>query len=158
MRFAADARAYLPSNLVSHGRNGSRGLASLAVAGIVVLLSGCAVQYYDPDTGTTHVWGFGHLSMKVPPPNDGLQAVVRATRVVGLSLGRIRERTYLTLGYDSEQQSEILSDSAAVYLEWPAGDLFNLRIGSSWPAASWSGPVSNQQYRNKETPEGIGDE
>ncbi|MGH7773247.1 MAG: hypothetical protein ACREQA_13555 [Candidatus Binatia bacterium] len=31
------------------------------------VLAGCAVHYLDPDTGAEHVWGFGHLVMKVQP-------------------------------------------------------------------------------------------
>ncbi|MFT4589665.1 MAG: hypothetical protein ACI8QF_003782, partial [Limisphaerales bacterium] len=37
--------------------------------------SGCAVHYYDKETGTEHLWGFGHLRMKAEPSEDG---VVRA--------------------------------------------------------------------------------
>lgn len=112
--------------------------AGAVLAGVVALLSGCAVQYYDPDTGTTHVWGFGHLSMKASPPNEGVQAVVRATSILGLSVGRTGDRTYLTLGYDSEQQTDIVAESTAVRLEWPAGDLFNLRAGSAWAGSQRS--------------------
>ena len=151
------ARPRFLSNLVSHARNGS-GLSRLTIAAIVALLSGCAVQYYDPDTGTTHVWGFGHLRMKMAPPDEGLQAVVRGTTVVGLSLGRDRDRTYLTLGYDSEQQTDIVDQNAAVRLEWPAGDLFAIRAGSSWPADGSIGLTSNQPFRSKETPGGTDDE
>ena len=107
--------------------------AKLTILGCAALLSGCAVQYYDPETGASHVWGFGHMSMKMSPPNEGLQAVIRGTRVLGLSLGRVRDRTYLTFGYDSEQQTDVMADDTSVHLEWPAGDLFNVRVGSSWP-------------------------
>jgi hypothetical protein len=102
--------------------------------GCAALLSACALQYYDPETGTTHVWGFGHMRMKASPPNEGVQAIVRATSILGLSLGRTTGgRAYLTLGYDSEQQTDIVAESTSVYLEWPSGDLFNLRAGSTWP-------------------------
>lgn len=114
----------------------------LALLVCAALLSGCAVQYYDPDTGTTHVWGFGHMAMKVSPPNEGVQAVVRATSLLGLSLGRTGDRTYLTLGYDTEQQTEIVAESTSVRVEWPAGDLFNLRAGSTWPDRPPSEPAS----------------
>ena len=158
MRNPTDARAYLPSSLVAHARNSSRRLASLTIAGIAALLSGCAVQYYDPETGTTHVWGFGHLSMKMTPLNEGLQAVIRGTTVFGLSLGTARDRTYLTIGYDSEQQTDIVDQNASVHLDWPAGDLFAIRAGSSWPATNSNGFTSNQQPQRKETPGGIEDE
>ena len=41
---------------------------------MIVFASGCAVHYYDKETGTEHLWGFGHLRMKAEPSND---AVVR---------------------------------------------------------------------------------
>ena len=42
-----------------------------------VLPSGCAIHYFDAETGTEHLWGFGHLKMKVGELREGLQAVVR---------------------------------------------------------------------------------
>jgi hypothetical protein len=127
-------------------------LWTFAMLGCALLLSGCAVQYYDPETGTTHVWGLGHMSMKISPPNEGVQAVVRATSILGLSLGRTTgDRTYFTLGYDSEQQTDIVAESTAVRLEWPAGDLFNLRAGSQWPTGMVHGSNSHRNQSN-ETP------
>jgi hypothetical protein len=43
---------------------------------IGVLLSSCAVYYRDRNSGAEHIWGFGHLSMKVVPPDQGKQAIV----------------------------------------------------------------------------------
>ena len=133
---------------MSHPRSPLKNVRLLTL-GCAVLLCGCAVQYYDPETGTTHVWGLGHMSMKMSPPNEGVQAVVRATSILGLSLGRTTgDRTYLTLGYDTEQQTDIVAESTSVHLEWPADDLFNLRAGSSWPATGAGRPTSNRQQRN----------
>jgi hypothetical protein len=119
--------------------------STLAFLAYAVLLGGCAIQYYDPETGINHVWGLGHMSMKMSPPNERLQAVIRATSVLGLSIGRTHDRTYLTLGYDSEQQTDIVAESTSVRLEWPASDLFNLRAGSNWPATR-----SGRTYLNRE--------
>ena len=41
------------------------------------LSAGCAVHYFDEATGTEHNWGFGHLKIKVAPPDEGLRALVR---------------------------------------------------------------------------------
>jgi hypothetical protein len=125
--------------------------STLAFLAYAVLLCGCAIQYYDPETGITHVWGLGHMSMKMSPPNEGLQAVVRATSILGLSLGRTRDRTYLTFGYDSEQQTDIVTESTSVRLEWPDSDLFNLRVGSNWPATR-SGRFSRNRQINNQAP------
>lgn len=126
----------------------------LAILACAALLCGCAVQYYDPETGTTHIWGLGHMSMKISPPNEGVQAVVRATNTLGLSLGRTGDRTYLTLGYDTEQQTDIVAESTSVYLEWPTGDLFSLRAGSSWPTNRQSGPSSSQHLQGQKNLKG----
>jgi hypothetical protein len=97
-----------------------------------MLLAGCAFQYFDPETGITHLWGFGHLSMKSIPPNEGLQATVRSTTTFGLSLGTTGSRTYLSVGYDNEQQTDVVDENTSVRLDWPAGDLFKLQAGSRW--------------------------
>ena len=134
-----------PSTRSVHSPSGSMRRSTPAFLACAVLLGGCAIQYYDPETGINHVWGLGHMSMKMSPPNEGLQAVVRATSVLGLSMGRTRDRTYLMLGYDSEQQTDIVAENTSVRLEWPASDLFNLQVGSNWPATR-----SGRFYLNRE--------
>lgn len=70
---------------------------------VVALLSfslpGCAIHYFDPETGTEHLWGFGHMKVKVTPVNKGLQAVVRGTDVLGISVGSTDRQSYLTAGW-----------------------------------------------------------
>ena len=44
-----------------------------------VLHAGCAVYFHDVETGADHVWGFGHLAMKVAPESEGKQAVMKKT-------------------------------------------------------------------------------
>lgn len=40
----------------------------LAVTSMAMLPAcSCAVHYFDPHTGTEHLWGVGHLKMKVTP-------------------------------------------------------------------------------------------
>lgn len=67
-------------------RRRSAGLV-LAVLILMPSATGCAVHYYDAKTGTEHIWGFGHMKMRVTPPNEGLQTVVRGTDVIGASIG-----------------------------------------------------------------------
>jgi hypothetical protein len=52
-----------------------------------VLLSGCAVHYYDSETQTEHVWGVGHMMLKASVPKEGLKATVRGTALSGVSIG-----------------------------------------------------------------------
>ena len=48
---------------------------------------GCAIRYFDEGFGVEHVWGFGHMAMRVTPPSEGLLAVVRSTDVFGIGVG-----------------------------------------------------------------------
>ena len=97
------------------------------------LLSGCAIHYYDSDTQTEHVWGVGHMMLKASVPKEGLKATVRGTVLSGVSIGLADQGGYLTLGYEKRQLMEIIDKDTAVRLEWPRGDLLNLRVGSEWP-------------------------
>jgi hypothetical protein len=82
------------------------------------------------------VWGFGHVKMRVAPPAEGLQAVVRGTDVIGLSLGRADQQAYLTLGWHRLQRLDVVQESTAVRLEWPDADFVNVRVGSRFPFAT----------------------
>jgi hypothetical protein len=95
--------------------------------------AGCAVHYFDPKTGTEHLWGFGHLKMRVAPPAEGLQAIVRGTDVVGVSTGVADKQAYLTVGWHRIQRLDIVQESTAFRLEWPNSDFINVRVGSKFP-------------------------
>lgn len=114
---------------------------------IVLLGAGCAIHYFDPTTGTEHVWGVGHLKMKVGPPAEGLQAVVRGSDVVGLSVGRADQQTYFTLGWHRTQRLDVLQESTAVRLAWPDGDFVNVRVGSRFPFAAGDAADAREAMR-----------
>jgi hypothetical protein len=96
--------------------------------------SGCAFQYYDARTGTQHLWGVGHLAMKVAPPADGVRAVVRGTSTLGLAMGRFDDEYHFSLGWTAQRRLDMLDENAAIRLEWASTSLFAVRVGSSWPA------------------------
>ncbi len=98
---------------------------------------GCAVHYYDTKSGTEHLWGFGHMKMKAPPPNEGVQTVVKGTETLGLSLGAGQEDCHVGLGWDYRRRLSV-SSNATVRLEWPTGDFFNVRVGTVPPFATQS--------------------
>lgn len=98
-----------------------------------LLLAGCAFHYFDPATGTEHVWGIGHMAMRATPPREGYRAVVRRTDLWGVGVGRTGEGAYLTIGWDRREQVEILDEDTALRLEWPKGDLLRIRVGAEWP-------------------------
>lgn len=100
---------------------------------ILALTSGCAFQYYDADTQTDHIWGFGHMAMKAEPPSEDVKAVVKGSQIIGFSVGTRKEQQFLTFGYENAQRLEVVHPDTALRLEWPDSDLFKVRIGSEWP-------------------------
>lgn len=106
----------------------------IAVIGAFTLLTvGCAVHYYEEDTGIEHIWGIGHMKMKASKPNEGLQAVIHGTSVVGASIGKADKHGYLTIGWQRLEFIDILKESTSIRLEWPDNTFANVRIGSKFP-------------------------
>jgi len=105
-----------------------------ALAVCAVLPTGCAIHYFDPETGTEHLWGFGHLKMKVSQPREGLQAVVRHTGTVGVAAGHLEQEGYTHAGVHWSERLDVVSEDTAIRFEWPDNDLFNVRVGSELPA------------------------
>lgn len=113
----------------------------------VLFASGCAIHYYDPETGAEHIWGFGHLVMKASAPKEGHRAIVRGTDTIGFSAGNLGGQGYLTLGWQNQRMITIVSESTAISLEWPDSDFLRVRVGSDWPSRA-----RNEQTDKKDTP------
>ncbi|MEE9129803.1 MAG: hypothetical protein V3T84_07265 [Phycisphaerales bacterium] len=112
------------------------------VVPFVLLSGGCAIHYFDSETGTEHIWGFGHMQMKVSPPNEGVQAVVRGTDVLGLSIGSADQQVYFTAGWHRVQRLDVIAESTAVRLEWPSADFAEVRVGTAFPGVPGSAWVN----------------
>ena len=115
-------------------------LATIFLGCAVLLLSGCAVHYYDAETGTENLWGFGHFRMKGPPKN-GAQPVVTGSHLLGLNLRAGRDDYGVGIGFDSQSRITMPA-SGTLLLEWPTNfpnahrdmqNLFNVRIGTNLP-------------------------
>ena len=122
----------------SYRLNPQGGLPLLLAITAVTLLSGCAVHYYDTKSGTEHLWGFGHLKMKVTPQSEGVQAVVKGVETLGFNLAAGKEDYHIGVGWDYRRRIDI-SSNAAVRIEWPTGDFFNVRVGAKPP---WAPDIS----------------
>ena len=106
------------------------------VYGMLVCSSGCAIHYFDPETGTEHLWGFGHMQMKVSPPNEGVQAVVTGVETLGLAIGDTPWEGYVSLGYHRLERLQIIEESTAIRLEWsswPNKDFTRVKVGTEFP-------------------------
>ena len=94
--------------------------------------SGCALHYYDKRTGTEHVWGVGHMRMKAAPVTENIDSVVAGTSIVGVALGAGREDYYLSAGWDYRRRI-VIGTNAALTLEWPNADFFNVYVSDKPP-------------------------
>lgn len=105
-----------------------------------MLGSGCAIKYYDKESGTEHLWGFGHLRMKAEPSKDAVvRSVVTGVETLGFSLLVGEENRGVGLGYDNRKKMRIMDD-ASVALEFPTNslpwgriNLFDARVGAAPP-------------------------
>lgn len=96
-------------------------------------ISGCAIHYYDKDTGVEHLVGFGHMKMKVSEPNEGVKAVVTGTEAYGFAAGTNEDGAALSLGWARSSHLKIMEEDASVRIEWPTNSLFNVRVGTEPP-------------------------
>jgi len=92
-------------------------------------LSGCAIQYFDASTGTEHLWGIGHMRMKVTTPDNGVRAVVTGTDTLGIAAGSVASERRITIGWERYSQIQVIAEDTALSLEWPTSDLFGKTRG-----------------------------
>jgi len=107
-----------------------RGVVCLVVS---LILSGCSVEYFDASNGVEHVWGLGHVAMKIGQPNEGLKAVGYRTDSVGLAVGKAQEGYQLGIGWSSYQRLEVADQDAQMCLAWPAASFYTARVGTKFP-------------------------
>lgn len=91
------------------------------------------MYYADPKTGAQHLWGVGHLSMRVGPPAEGKKAVVHGFTVCGLAAGIADGTPFVSVGWERQQTVDILDSNTAVRLEYPTSDLMTIRVGGAPP-------------------------
>lgn len=101
----------------------------ITVSGL--LLPGCAVYYHDRAAGIDHIFGFGHLSMKVTPPEEEKQAIVRRATTTGFAVGMDNGSLGMSVGYDQREHILIYDENVAITIERPpSNDFFQFRIGT----------------------------
>ncbi len=111
------------------------------------MISGCAVHYYDTETGAEHIYGFGHLVMQAKPPRQGRLAVVRGTDLLGLGFGNNEEGGYFSLGWDSRRRIDIVDRDTAIELLWPDGDFLHTRVGAPFPDTVTADPTREESLQ-----------
>ncbi len=114
----------------------SRAAAATVLVLITTLLNlaGCAYTQRDAETGTTEIWGFGHLQMTVPPPAKGKKGIVQGVTMCGLAVGYAKGSTiFATVGWDDQELVEIVDENTAITCkQLPHCTLLNYRcLGES---------------------------
>jgi len=121
-----------------------------AVVFIGLLQSSCAVYYRDRDSGAEHIWGFGHLSMKVVPPTEKKQAIIQRTTLTGIAVGLDNGSFGLSVGWDQREHMLIYDDNTAISIQRPpTNDFFYFKIGT-YPPDSGIIPDTNNSNETKE--------
>ena len=133
-------------------------VAMLALGLGSFLHSGCAFHHYDAETGTEHLWGFGHFRMKAPP-QTGARPVVVGAQMLGLNVRTGRDDYGLGVGWDSHSRVTMPANGTLL-MEWPTNasplpremrDLFTVRIGTNLPP-SWEHPDDTTSSPSKSKP------
>jgi hypothetical protein len=94
-----------------------------------------AFRVRDPRTEAQHLWGLGHLKMQAVAPNDGVQAVVKRAWSVGVGFASDGDGGHLVAGWNADRRV-IMATNAAVRLDWPNDDIFQVRVGSCFPGTT----------------------
>lgn len=128
---------------------------SLWILFLTTSFSGCALHYYEEKTGVEHIWGIGHMKMKAAKPNEGLQAVVHGTNVLGISVGKADKHGYLTFGWQRLEFIDVLKESTSIRLDWPDNSFANVRVGSEFPIEiPWMKNTQSKLSKKSETQKG----
>ncbi len=112
---------------------GCRRVRFLCVALLVAaVLPSCAIRYFDPDTGTEHLFGFGHMRMRVSPESEGVRAIGQSTDMLGLGLG-LGSPWFVMAGWNRNTQLRVTNANTKFRLDWPSSDLLEVRVGTEFP-------------------------
>jgi hypothetical protein len=83
-------------------------------------MSGCAVHYHDKSDNSDHIYGFGHLAMRVA--SDGSKEIAIAKQVSTLgSEFHAGDQVGLSLGWSNEEEIQVFDKSARISLQRPSG-------------------------------------
>jgi len=95
------------------------------------VMSGCAVYYRDRASGAEHIWGIGHLSMKVAAPYEEKQAVIQRSTLTGIAAGMDNGSLGVSVGHDQREHILIYDQNTVITIQRPpSNDFFYFKIGS----------------------------
>ena len=83
--------------------------------------------------------------MRATTPNEGVRAVCTSVDLVGLHLGMGEESYFLSAGVHRKQRVVVSNETAGVRFDWPASDLFSVRVGSEPPPIDKTGATGGNE-------------
>lgn len=110
---------------------------------LIFILQGCAFHYYDPVTQAEHLFGIGHMVMKVHDVGINKIATVRGYSSFGLSTGIDESGGHFAAGWSSHRSIRLLQSDASIELIWPSNDFLNVRIGEPFAGQAKFSPKAN---------------
>lgn len=117
---------------------------------LLLSLTGCSLHWYDEQSGTQHLLGFGYLKMRaIPQPiaenttdQQSSIAFVTGHRNLGVQLGGGSDFSGISAGWDSRSRVIIKGSDASFSLLWPTNsiwlptdikNLFDVYVGTNFP-------------------------
>lgn len=99
---------------------------------IGLLLSSC-IHYID-DSGAEHIWGAGHLVLKVATPDKEKQAIIQRSTITGIAFGLNNESFGLSVGWDQRERILIYDENTLISIQrHPSDDFLRFDIGTDPP-------------------------
>ncbi|MGV3663263.1 MAG: hypothetical protein ACO1TE_24030 [Prosthecobacter sp.] len=117
------------------------------------LRRGACFQTFDEATGTTHLWGLGHLALSVGHPWDKskLQAVIVGTETVGLGLDTAPFASGCEAGYGSTRVAYVTGQDTALRIDRPHRRNFALHRAFVSKSNSSTDTTNHRSHSNDNT-------
>lgn len=97
----------------------------------LLLIQGCAISYYDPQTGVDHIWGVGHLAMKVLPDEDDKQILITQKTLAGVALGFEGISPSFSMGWNQSERITVFDQNTSLSIQRPSNnDYFQLKFSA----------------------------
>jgi len=92
----------------------------------IAVFTGCAIKFQDQND-VVHLIGFGHMKMKVPDAEEGVQAVMYGTESIGLTVGKTAAGHHISAGWYKIEQLDIVDENTSIRIERPESSFFYYR-------------------------------
>lgn len=106
-------------------------MLKLTLYSLLLINQGCAVHYYDPQTGADHIWGVGHLAMKSASSSDAKQVLITQKTLAGVTFGFEGAFPSFNLGWNQSERITVHSKNTSLAIERPSNDYLQFKFAAS---------------------------